>query len=173
MSSALPAGGPSRMSVSTTSASSISTIRCAVVDPTNPPPSTVTFFLLMPLLVPNEILLLADHGGALHIFDDCGRKGGGAHFRRAWHQAFEIVCHTFLLNGARDAILDQRCRFLPSQKLKHHRARKHHRTRIDHVLIRVLWRGAVRRFKTPKPSPIFEPGAMPSPPTCAAHASDK
>src|SRR6202011_4485938 len=44
MSSALPAGGPSKISVSTTSASSISTMRCAVVDPTNPPPTTVTFF---------------------------------------------------------------------------------------------------------------------------------
>ncbi len=43
MSSALPAGGPSKMSVSTTSASSMSTMRCAVVDPTNPPPTTVTF----------------------------------------------------------------------------------------------------------------------------------
>src|ERR1700738_376229 len=44
ISSPLPAGGPSRISVSTTSASSISTMRCAVVDPTNPPPTTVTFF---------------------------------------------------------------------------------------------------------------------------------
>ena len=44
ISSALPAGGPSRISVNTTSASSRSTIRCAVVEPTNPPPTTVTFF---------------------------------------------------------------------------------------------------------------------------------
>src|SRR5437867_7718411 len=50
MSRALPAGGPSRMSVSTTSASSMSTIRCAVVEPTNPLPTTVTFFLLMVFL---------------------------------------------------------------------------------------------------------------------------
>src|SRR5260221_4082566 len=45
----LPAGGPSKISVNTTSASSISTIRCAVVDPTNPPPTTVTFFRLIVL----------------------------------------------------------------------------------------------------------------------------
>src|SRR6266849_6209329 len=57
MSSALPAGGPSKMSVNTTSASSRSTMRCAVVDPTNPPPTTVTFFLLMPLLIPNKLFL--------------------------------------------------------------------------------------------------------------------
>src|SRR5260370_24942852 len=49
MSKAFPAGGPSKISVNTTSASSISTIRCAVVDPTNPPPTTVTFFRLIVL----------------------------------------------------------------------------------------------------------------------------
>src|SRR5271157_6510555 len=47
MSSAFPCGDPSKMSVSTTSASSRSTIRTASVDPTNPPPTTVTFFLLI------------------------------------------------------------------------------------------------------------------------------
>src|SRR5882762_8244476 len=47
MSKAFPAGGPSKISVNTTSASSISTILCAVVDPTNPPPTTVTFFRLI------------------------------------------------------------------------------------------------------------------------------
>src|ERR1700675_1749710 len=47
MSSAFPAGGPSKISVNTTSASSRSTILCAVVDPTNPPPTTVTFFRLI------------------------------------------------------------------------------------------------------------------------------
>src|SRR5882672_6181002 len=46
MSSALPAGELSKMSVRTTSASSLSTMRCAVVEPTNPPPTTVTFFLI-------------------------------------------------------------------------------------------------------------------------------
>src|SRR5215831_2927306 len=47
MSRALPAGGPSKISVNTTSASSKSTILCAVVDPTKPPPTTVTFFRLI------------------------------------------------------------------------------------------------------------------------------
>ena len=56
MSSALPAGGPSKISVNTTSASSKSTMRCAVVDPTKPPPTTVTFFLLMLPLASNEII---------------------------------------------------------------------------------------------------------------------
>src|SRR5580658_6851820 len=44
ISSALPAGTPSKMSVNTTSARPASRILCAVVDPTNPPPTTVTFF---------------------------------------------------------------------------------------------------------------------------------
>src|ERR1700726_659071 len=50
MSSALPAGEPSRISVSTTSARPLSTIRCAVVEPTNPPPTTVTFLRIQRLL---------------------------------------------------------------------------------------------------------------------------
>src|SRR6266568_835818 len=95
MSSALPAGGPSKISVNTTSASSRSTMRCAVVDPTNPPPTTVTFFLLMPLLVTNKLLRrkslhspseLARHRRAFHILDDGRRKRRGPHFRRSRHQ---------------------------------------------------------------------------------------
>src|SRR6267154_2040878 len=114
MSSALPAGGPSKMSVKTTSANSMSTIRCAVVDPTKPPPTTVTFFLLMPLLVSRNIFVceacdwLTPDGNAPHILDDCRRKRGRAHFRRTRHQALEIVSNALLLNGSRDAIFNQR-----------------------------------------------------------------
>src|SRR6267378_8308449 len=167
MSSALPAGGPSKMSVSTTSASSISTIRCAVVEPTKPPPTTVTFFLLMLLLVSGKILVrefsalsalsageysfqLPSHSSALHVFNDRGGKRGSAHLRRPRHQALEIVSYPFLLNRVRDAALDQHGRFLPAQELKHHRARKHHRTRIDHIFVRIFRRRAVRRFKNAK-----------------------
>src|SRR6266436_5651666 len=115
MSSALPAGAPSKISVKTTSASSLSTIRCAVVEPTNPPPTTVTFFLLIPLLGSDNVFLCESYAS--------------------------------LRNGPRDAVLNQRGRFLPPQELKHHRAREHHGTRIDHILVRILWRGAVRCFK--------------------------
>src|ERR1700753_2287538 len=102
MSSALPAGGPSRISVNTTSASSMSTMRCAVVEPTNPPPTTVTFFRLI-LISVNSVLsalnsfrffypanLLRD-GHALHIFDDRGGECRRANFGSAGHQAFEII----------------------------------------------------------------------------------
>ena len=50
ISRALPAGTPSRTSTITTSASSFSTMRKAVVAPTLPAPTTVTFFLMLPLL---------------------------------------------------------------------------------------------------------------------------
>src|SRR6266478_310223 len=160
MSSALPAGGPSKMSVNTTSASSRSTMRCAVVDPTNPPPTTVTFFLLMPLLVSNKLFLrkpsafgdsfyLPGHSDPLHILNDRRGKRRRAHLGRARHLSLEIVSNTFLLNRPRDAIIDHHGRFLPPQELKHHRAGKHHRTRIDHVLVRILRRGAMSRFKHP------------------------
>ena len=59
MSRALPAGGPSRMSVRMTSASSMSTMRCAVVDPTKPEPTTVTFFLLIRVFSVHRISLAA------------------------------------------------------------------------------------------------------------------
>src|ERR1700737_297511 len=59
ISSPLPAGGPSRISVSTTSASSMSTMRCAVVDPTNPPPTTVTFFRISPFSYSTQIGCIA------------------------------------------------------------------------------------------------------------------
>src|SRR5262245_20689946 len=47
MSRAFPCGTPWTISTSTTSASSLSAIRCAAVAPTLPAPSTVTFRLAM------------------------------------------------------------------------------------------------------------------------------
>src|SRR5260370_27014892 len=105
MSSALPAGGPSKMSVNTTSASSRSTMRCAVVDPTNPPPTTVTFFLLMPLLIRNNLFLrepstrsaigdsfqLSSHSDPFHILNDRRGKRRRAHLGRARHLSLEVV----------------------------------------------------------------------------------
>src|SRR5579859_4416533 len=90
MSNALPAGGPSRISVRTTSARSISTMRCAVVDPTNPPPTTVTFLRILSISLQNESLLrehsvppavaprkyqlTSDDLRSRHILDDRGRE---------------------------------------------------------------------------------------------------
>src|SRR5215467_15016197 len=98
MSSAFPAGGPSKVSVSTTSASSISAIRCAVVDPTNPPPTTVTFFLLIlfcPFLLRTlclpapggtwQSLPLLRHRHPLHILNNRACKRRRPQLRRARH----------------------------------------------------------------------------------------
>src|SRR5580698_7141921 len=163
MSSALPAGGPSRISVNTTSANSRSTMRCAVVEPTNPPPTTVTFFLLI-LISVNSVLsalnsfllfhstridraeLLCDCH-TLHVFDDRGCECRSADFGCARHEAFEVVSDFLLLNRARDAVFDQLSRFFPAKEFEHHRAREHDRAGIDDIFIRVLRRGAVRRFK--------------------------
>src|SRR6266852_5341281 len=164
MSNAFPAGGPSRMSVRTTSASSISTIRCAVVDPTNPPPTTVTFFLLILLLVStvdslprafcdlsasalNFSFHLARDSDALHVLDNRARKRRRADLRRSGHLPLEIIRHALLLNGPRYPVLDQLSRFFPSQKLKHHGPRQHQRAWIDHILVRVFRSRPMRSLK--------------------------
>src|SRR5579885_3041179 len=153
MSTALPEGGPSRLSVSTTSASSRSTMRCAVVGPTNPPPTTVTFFRLILLLLETGCFRWVQSAGdrlPLHVLDDRGGKCGCAHFCGAGHQPFQVVGYSLLLNRSRDAVLDQLCRFLPAQELEHHRSGEHHGTWIDHVPIGVLRRGSMRGFEDAK-----------------------
>src|ERR1700686_3583553 len=161
MSSAFPPGGPSRISVSTTSASSRSTMRCAVVDPTNPPPTTVTFFRMNAfscmsqngsdirqefLPLPSVRFLLCD-SKRLHIFDDGAGKLRSAQLRRAFHHPFEVVGDAFLSNGAFDSCFDEFAHFVPAHKFKHHDAGEHHGTRVDHVFVCVLGRCAVRGFK--------------------------
>src|SRR5262245_12108378 len=159
MSSAFPAGGPSRMSVRMTSASSMSTMRCAVVDPTKPLPTTVTFFLLIdsPRICSRRTALpfraergvcffwlgLARGSHTFHVFDNSRSEGRGADFAGARHKTLKVVCDFLLLDSARDAVLDELCRFAPAKKFQHHRPRKHHGTRVDHVFIGVFWRGSV------------------------------
>src|SRR6266478_7047677 len=123
MSSAFPAGGPSRMSVNTTSASSMSAMRCAVVEPTNPPPTTVTFFLLIFVVCP----LLFRYCHAFHIFNDRGRERRRANLGRARHEAFKVIRHFLLLNRPRNAVFNQLCGLCPSLNFEHHGAREHHR----------------------------------------------
>src|SRR5262252_11149 len=168
MSSAFPAGGPSKISVSTTSASSISTIRCAVVDPTNPPPTTVTFFRLIFLSTECRALvrqifltsfllycapscefrcLLSPSRQPHHILNNCPGKRRRPQFRSTRHQPLQVIGHALLLDGPCDPVFNQLRRVLPTQKLEHHRPAQHHRARVDHVLVRILWRGPVRGFK--------------------------
>src|SRR5215471_14312535 len=106
ISSALPAGGPSRMSVRITSANSMSTIRCAVVEPTNPLPTTVTFFLL--IFSPRTLFLatrcqaehgeeaalavgrLSRHRHPLHVLNNRSGKRRRPNLCRAGHQPFQV-----------------------------------------------------------------------------------
>src|SRR5271169_5534197 len=125
MSSALPAGGPSRISVSTTSASSRSTIRCAVVDPTNPPPTTVTFFrmrafscigqneseLRQERLPPPPLRFLPCDCLRLHVLNDGARELRRTQLRRAFHHPFEVVRDPLLSNRALDRCFDQFAHF--------------------------------------------------------------
>src|SRR3974390_409713 len=136
MSSALPAGGPSRISVNTTSASSRSTIRCAVVEPTNPPPTTVTFFLLigcLSLSVMPEI-----QKTELHIRDNSIGKCRSAQLGSSGHQSLQVIGDLFLLNGFGEACLTQFSRLAPTHEFEHHGTRQHDGSRIDDVFIRVF-----------------------------------
>src|SRR5207302_8645901 len=128
-SSALPAGTTSRISVITTSARPRSTIRCAVVEPTNPPPTTVTFFRIRELLrkfgdpirivIPSEQrergsspnfvaqisageIISIRRDTRLHVFDDGRCEFRGAQFFGAFHQTFEVVGTAFLADGLLD-----------------------------------------------------------------------
>src|SRR4029077_8154969 len=109
------AGGPSKMSVNTTSASSMSAMRCAVVEPTNPPPTTVTFFRLIlfcPFLcelcasVAKSFFLLR-HCHALHIFNNGAGERRRPKLGRTCHQPLQVVRNCFLLNCPRDSVFNQ------------------------------------------------------------------
>src|SRR5262249_155841 len=149
MSSAFPAGGPSKISVNTTSASSMSAILCAVVDPTNPPPTTVTFFRAISSLFPflcelcpsvAKSLFLPPDRHPLDVLNNRPCKRRSPKLDCTWQQSFQVVRHFFLLNRAGNAVFNELRGFCPAQKLKHHRSAQHHRTRIDNVLVRIFRR---------------------------------
>ena len=115
---------------------------------------------------------LTGGNSGVHVFDNGAGEFRGAQFFGAFHQPFEVVCHAFLSDRTLDAVFDQ-VRYLdPAHEFKHHGAGKHHRTRIDHVLVRILGRRAVRRFKHAITVANIRSGAIPRPPTCAAAASE-
>src|ERR1019366_1772218 len=161
ISSALPAGGPSRISVSTTSANSRSTMRCAVVDPTNPPPTTVTFFRMSAFscigqneseirqecLPPPLLRFLLCDCLRLHVLNDGACKLRSTQLGRAFHHPFEVVCDPLLSNGALDPCFDQLAHFIPAHEFKHHDAGEHHGTWVDDVLVGIFGRGAMSGFE--------------------------
>src|SRR6266540_3536645 len=118
MSSPLPCGTPGRMSMSTTSASSLSAIERAAVAPTLPEPTTVTlrfidapriahpclrpplFCLCAALLARSAILPVRSRcypcARLFHVRDDGVGELRRLQLRRALHLAREIVGHLLL-----------------------------------------------------------------------------
>src|ERR1700676_3683234 len=129
MSSATPAAFWSAMSTITTSASSLSAIQRATVDPTFPaPPTTATFrYIAAP---------------RLHVPDHCVGELGRLQFLRAGHQSRKVVGDLLGGNGAVHALHDEVGGLGPAEMPEHHLARKDHRARVHLVQIRVLGRRA-------------------------------
>src|SRR3989344_9125787 len=115
----LPCGKPSMMSVNPTSQSSLSASRCAVVPPTIPAPTTVTFFRIDRLSCRS-----CRSGPRLHVVDDGGGVLAGLDLLGAFHQALEVVGHRLLRDGLGNALLDELRRVFPAHELEHQDARK-------------------------------------------------
>jgi hypothetical protein len=84
LSTALPAGTPSRISVSATSARPRSIIRYAIIEPTNPPPTTVTLLRIMPPVIASTVVTKARRVSllsAVSLISCESRAGSGPAFR--------------------------------------------------------------------------------------------
>src|SRR5271169_4840538 len=106
-------------------------MRCAVVEPTNPPPTTVTFLRMSAfscfgqnesemrqecLPLPPLRFLLCDCQ-RLHVLDDGARELRSTQLRRAFHHPFEVVRDPLLSNSALDPRFDQFARFVPAHEI--------------------------------------------------------
>src|SRR5713101_7538768 len=112
-SSALPMGIFSITSTRTRSASSCEASQCAVVWPTIPAPTIVTFGR-------PRISRLAPVAALRHIVDYGRRKLAGLHFPCAVHQARQIVGDNLLPKGLLHGFGDPPGRFVPPEVLEHH-----------------------------------------------------
>src|ERR1700688_5112584 len=198
MSNAFPAGTPSRISVMTTSARSASTILCAVVEPTNPLPTTVTF-----LRIPQSPELTCDVSALLREYlvrcyvRICLHYDLQCHVRDETAAAapmFSIIADanaavpTFVapsINRSKSYVTRFCWIVLAMPPSINFAASPHPRksniiapdsiTELGLITSLSAYFGAVPwvASNTPNPSPIFEPGAIPNPPTCAAHASER
>src|SRR5579862_4884348 len=117
MSRALPVASSPATSIITTSARSASAIRCAVVAPTLPAPTTVTLYRIK-LSFGSEVL--ENRAGEL----------GGLEQRRILHLPLEVVGDPPLLDGAAKGVLDRGRGVAPAQPAQQHGARKHQRAGI-------------------------------------------
>src|SRR5438105_4339150 len=146
MSSARPCGRPSTMSIITTwSARSFSAIRRAVLEPTFPAPTTVTFAIHPNLSRP------LDAGSTVSLFHElyhCVGDLGGAHRARIIAVGFHVVGDACPFGYHRgDRGLEPVGRLHLLQVLEHHYTGQHHGHWIDLVLARVLGGRAVGRLE--------------------------
>src|SRR6185312_3908829 len=173
---------PSRTSIKTTLASSFEAIQCAVVAPTLPAPTIVTFLRMnsLPLRMMMDhvrsrsnntsharfrhVLKFVDAGMNLnceagilqlylhvlrlrrctlltavhHIVHNVRGELAGLYLVRTGHQALKVVSHKFLLDCRLNRGLNQPCGFSPAHEVQHHHPRKHDRSGIDHIFVRIL-----------------------------------
>src|SRR2546425_1021292 len=161
-SSALPMGIFSITSTRTRSASSCDASQCAVVWPTIPAPTIVTFGRPR---IP-RLMSVAD---LRHIVDHGRRKLAGLYFPRPVHQTRQVVGDNLLPKGLLHGLGDPFGRLVPPQVLEHHHPGQRQGARVDLVLIGVLRRGAVRRFKNSMHVADIAAGSHPDPADLRRH----
>ncbi len=86
-------------------------------------------------------------GSALHVSDDARREFARSDLGSAGSLALKVVGHKLLLNGLLHRIFNQLGCLFPTDEIQQHDARQDDRTRIDHVLVGVLRRSAMRCFE--------------------------
>src|SRR4051812_25462374 len=128
MSSPLPWGIPSTMSMSTTSLTSRSAKRWARDAPTLPPPTIVTFRFMDP---------------SSEVLDDRGGELGRLQDRGPFHLTLEVVGDALLADGLLERLLDGVRGLPPAQVAQHHAAGEDDGARVHLVEVGVLGRGAV------------------------------
>ena len=82
-----------------------------------------------------------------HILDHRHRELAGLHLGRVVHEPMQVVGDLLLPDRFGDARFRSGRPLPPSHEPEHHRARENQARGIDHVLVGILGRGAVRRLE--------------------------
>src|SRR6185369_8865141 len=94
-----------------------------------------------------NLLARASEHARIHVFDNGVGELTGLDFGRAFHQALEIISHSFLFDGALKTAFNQVRSLGPSHETEHHYAGKNHRTGVDDILVGVFRRSAMGCFE--------------------------
>ncbi len=92
-------------------------------------------------------LLFTSYFSILHMLNDRIRELRAFHFFRTIHQTGKVIGDGFRCDRAFHAFDDQIRNFGPAHVAEHHLAGENHRTGIHFIKIRILRRGAMRRFE--------------------------